>query len=337
MALLNNLSAAEYLDGIKSNNKVLLARAITIVESILPAHRNLAEEILTLCFPYAGNAIRVGITGVPGVGKSKFIERLGNEIMHEGKKIAVLAIDPSSQKSRGSILGDKTRMEKLSVNPNAFIRPTPAGITTGGVAAKTREVMVLLEAAGYEVIFIETVGVGQSEVEVQSMTDIFLLLLLAGAGDELQGIKRGIMEMADIIAINKADGDNTEKAERARMQVNSALQLFPENEAGWTIPVSTCSAATGKGIKEIWHSIQEYITHCKGNSFFIRKRQHQTTQWFSSALHLELVRILSNRQIHSEVQKELELQVAKGKVVPSVAARRLAEVLTGGTNKDQSE
>lgn len=335
MASIKQFTAEELIKGIIANDKVILARAITIIESTLPAHRNVADDILSGCLPYSGNSIRIGITGVPGVGKSTFIEKLGNEIIYDGKKIAVLAIDPSSQISKGSILGDKTRMEKLSVHPDVFIRPSPAGTTTGGVAAKTREVIVLLEAAGYEVIFIETVGVGQSEVEVHNMTDVFLLLLLAGAGDELQGMKRGIMEMADIVAINKADGDNAERAGRARMEVKRALHLFSENESGWVVPVSTCSAIDGHGVKEIWSSILDFIAQSKSNQYFFKKRKNQLVQWFTNALHTELVSALLNRQINSSIQTDIEAEVSSGKIIPSIAARRLAEILIKEPGKNQ--
>jgi LAO/AO transport system kinase len=237
------LPVTDYVNGILKGDITLLSKAVTLVESASTKHQQLAQEIITLCLPHSGKSIRVGITGVPGVGKSTFIEALGSYITKRGGKLAVLAIDPSSERTRGSILGDKTRMEELSVDKNAYIRPSPSAGSLGGVARKTRETIILCEAAGFDHIFIETVGVGQSETAVHSMTDFFLLLMLAGAGDELQGIKRGIMEMADIIAINKADGNNIEKAQMAKVQYNNAIHLFPKKDSEWDPKVLTCSAS----------------------------------------------------------------------------------------------
>src|SRR5512133_2068971 len=241
-------SADEFVSGILSGDRTILSQAITLVESSLPQHYETAQVIIEKCLPFSSKSIRIGITGVPGAGKSTFIESFGLHITREGRKLAVLTIDPSSEQTKGSILGDKTRMEQLSVHPNAYIRPSPSAGTLGGVARKTRETIILCEAAGFDTILVETVGVGQSETAVHSMVDIFLLLMLAGAGDELQGIKRGIMEMADIIAITKADGPNIIKAEGARTSFQNSLQLFPKSESGWEPCVLTCSAIENKGI-----------------------------------------------------------------------------------------
>ncbi|MDP4290279.1 MAG: methylmalonyl Co-A mutase-associated GTPase MeaB, partial [Bacteroidota bacterium] len=255
------LSVDEYVDGILKGNRIILSQAITLVESSLHAHKILAQQIIERCLPYSGNSFRIGITGVPGVGKSTFIEAFGTYLTSMGHKLAVLAIDPSSSRSRGSILGDKTRMEDLSIDPNAFIRPSPSAGSLGGVARKTRESIILCEAAGFDIIFIETVGVGQSETAVHSMVDFFLLLMLAGAGDELQGIKRGIMEMADAIVINKADGDNLLKAQTAKVEYQNALHLFPTAESGWNPEVETMSARKKEGMDRVWDIIQRYREH----------------------------------------------------------------------------
>ena len=273
------LAAEDYINGILEGERSLLSRAITIIESSLPGHQKLAREIIRGCLPHAGNSVRIGITGVPGVGKSSFIEALGKRITSSGKRLAVLAIDPSSERSGGSILGDKTRMEELSSDPNAFIRPSPSGGTLGGVARKTRESILLCEAAGFEVVFIETVGVGQSETVVHSMVDFFLLLMLAGAGDELQGIKRGIMEMADLVAITKADGSNLEKAERARAEFINALHLFPPADSGWVPRVMTCSALEATGMDEIWDTVGEFTKLTRSNGYFGRNRSRQARHW----------------------------------------------------------
>ncbi len=273
------LESGDYIQGILSGDRSLLSQAITIIESSLPGHQELAREIIRECLPRAGNSVRIGITGVPGVGKSSFIEALGTRITSSGKRLAVLAIDPSSERSGGSILGDKTRMEDLSSDPNAFIRPSPSGGSLGGVARKTRETIILCEACGFDVIFIETVGVGQSETTVHSMVDFFLLLMLAGAGDELQGIKRGIMEMADLIAITKADGSNRERAGQAVTEYTNALHLFPAADSGWVPRVLTCSALEGGGLGEIWDAVGEYIQFTRENGFFERNRSQQARYW----------------------------------------------------------
>src|SRR5512133_3488660 len=250
-------SEDEFVSGILSGNRTILSQAITLVESSLPQHYETAQVIVEKCLPYSSKSIRIGITGVPGAGKSTFIETFGLHITREGRKLAVLTIDPSSEQTKGSILGDKTRMEQLSVHPHAFIRPSPTTGALGGVARKTRETIILCEAAGFDTILVETVGVGQSETSVHSMVDFFLLLMLAGAGDELQGIKRGIMEMADMIAITKADGENIERAERAMSEYANALHLFPPPPSGWTPRVTTCSSRSGRGIPNIWDIVLE--------------------------------------------------------------------------------
>ena len=283
------LAVQEYVDGILAGNRTILSQAITLVESSLPTHAKQAQEIIEKCLPYSGKSLRIGITGVPGVGKSTFIEAIGMFLITHGKKISVLAIDPSSERSKGSILGDKTRMEQLSVEPNAFIRPSPSAGSLGGVARKTRETIILCEAAGFDTIFIETVGVGQSETAVHSMVDFFLLLMLAGAGDELQGIKRGIMEMADAIAITKADGNNTQKAELAAIQYSNALHLFPKSTSNWSPKVTLCSAVKGTGIDVIWQTILDYINLTQENQYFYHRRREQAKYWMyetiNEALH----------------------------------------------------
>lgn len=283
-----SLSIQEYKEGILAKDIAILARAITLSESSLPEHQQTAQEIIKSVLPNTGHSIRVGITGVPGVGKSTFIESFGQLLIEKGHRVAVLAVDPSSTLSKGSILGDKTRMEKLSANKKAFIRPSPSGGSLGGVTRKTRESILLCEAAGFDWILIETVGVGQSETEVQQISDFFLLLMLAGAGDELQGIKRGIMEMADGIAITKADGSNTEKAKGARAEYAKAIHLFPPTESGWIPEVKTCSAIENKGVAEIYAMIEKFMLHGKANGFLNKKRQLQDLSWFEKLVEEKL-------------------------------------------------
>ena len=269
----------DYVEGILKGNTTLLSQAVTLVESTLPEHQTIAQEVIEKCLPYAGRSMRIGISGVPGAGKSTSIDAFGLHVLERGGKLAVLAIDPSSERSKGSILGDKTRMEKLSVHPDSFIRPSPSAGSLGGVARKTRETIILCEAAGFDKIFVETVGVGQSETAVHSMVDFFLLIQLAGTGDELQGIKRGIMEMADGIVINKADGSNIEKAKLAAAHFRNALHLFPAPESGWTPRVLTYSGFYGLGIKEIWDMVYEYIDFVKANGYFQYRRNEQAFQY----------------------------------------------------------
>ena len=270
------LTAADYVEGILKGNVTILGQAVTLVESTVPEHQAIAQEVIEKCLPYSGNSVRVGISGVPGAGKSTSIDEFGIHVLKEkGGKLAVLAIDPSSERSKGSILGDKTRMEKLSVHPDSFIRPSPSAGSLGGVARKTRETIILCEAAGCDKIFVETVGVGQSETACHSMVDFFLLIQLAGTGDELQGIKRGIMEMADGIVINKCDGDNVERCQLAATKFRNALHLFPMPESGWTPQVLTYSGFYAYGIKEVWDMIYQYIDFVKANGYFDHRRAEQ--------------------------------------------------------------
>ncbi|MDR2814788.1 MAG: methylmalonyl Co-A mutase-associated GTPase MeaB [Prevotellaceae bacterium] len=317
------LSVDDYVEGIVSGSRMILGRAITMVESLLPAHRELAQEIVERCLPHSGRSVRVGITGVPGAGKSTFIEAIGSYLTGLGNKLAVLAIDPSSERSGGSILGDKTRMETLAGDANAFIRPSPSAGSLGGVARKTRESILLCEAAGFNVVFVETVGVGQSETQVHSMVDCFLLLMLSGAGDELQGIKRGIMEMSDILAITKADGTNTDKATAARIQYQSALNLFPPHESGWKPTSLTCSAVDKTGLTEVWKNVLDYAALTKGNGYFDRKRREQTKFWMYEAINEALHdRFYNNPQVKTMLP-ELEQKVLEGEISSFAAAREL--------------
>ena len=316
-------SVTKLVEGITKGDITALSRAITLVESTNPDHNKKANEVITECLPYANKSVRIGITGVPGVGKSTFIEAFGVHLTHLGKKIAVLAVDPSSTLSKGSILGDKTRMEDLVKNQNAFIRPSPSGNSLGGVARKTRETIILCEAAGFDTIMIETVGVGQSETAVHSMVDFFLLLKLAGAGDELQGIKRGIIEMADAIIINKADGDNLKAAKSARVEFNRALHLYPEKDSGWSPKVSLCSALKQTGITEVWDLITAYLNTTKANNYFEKNRNNQNKFWLLQTIEERLKSNFYNSpKIKSELQKQLDL-VEAGKTTPFVAAEYL--------------
>jgi LAO/AO transport system kinase len=322
-------SASEFVEGILKGNISLLSQAVTLVESSLPNHQTIAQEVIEKCLPYAGKSIRVGITGVPGAGKSTFIEALGMNLVRKEHKLAVLAIDPSSERSKGSILGDKTRMEELSVDKNAFIRPSPSAGSLGGVARKTRESIILCEAAGFNTIFVETVGVGQSEIAVHSMVDFFLLIQLAGAGDELQGIKRGIMEMADGIAINKCDGTNIDKARVAKNQYQNALHLFPPHESGWSPEVITCSSIELNGIPEIWDMIERYIGFVKANRFFYIKRNSQSKYWMYETINEKLK---NNFYQNSEIQNlliENEKSVLSNEISSFVAAKNLLDKYFG--------
>jgi len=316
----NRLSLSEYVDGVLDGNRVILSRAITLVESTLATDQELAEQVVNSIMAHTGNSIRIGITGVPGVGKSTFIESFGIEVVEKGHKLAVLAVDPSSQRTKGSILGDKTRMETLASDPRAFIRPTPAGSTLGGVSAKTREAMLLCEAAGYDVIFIETVGVGQSEITVKGMVDFFLLLMLAGAGDELQGIKKGIIEIADAIAITKADGDNQKNAKKAKREYSNALHLFPMNDSGWTPLVKVCSALDGTGLDEIWQMINSYKEQMTLNGFFNAKRAEQRINWLHEHIGFLLEnRFYNNTSIQNKLSEQLPEVRSGGRSSISVA------------------
>ncbi len=321
------LTAEDYFNGIRENNRIVLSQAITLIESSLPEHQILAREIIEQCLPFAGKSIRIGITGVPGVGKSTFIESIGKLVTGQGSKLAVLAIDPSSSRSKGSILGDKTRMEELSTDPNAFIRPSPSAGSLGGVARKTRESIILCESAGFDVIFIETVGVGQSEVAVHSMVDFFLLLMLAGAGDELQGIKRGIMEMADAIAITKADGANKKNAEQAKRECQNALHLYPAASSGWSPRVLTCSAHTNKGIPEVLNTILEYCDFTRENGYFRKKRREQAKYWMYETIDERVKYDFYNHNKIKNILPTYEENVLNGKTSPFSAANDLLDAL----------
>ncbi|WP_040281130.1 methylmalonyl Co-A mutase-associated GTPase MeaB [Psychroserpens damuponensis] len=308
---------------ILKGNITALSRAITLVESSNPKHLQQANDVIKLCLPHANKSVRIGITGVPGVGKSTFIEAFGLHLTSIGKKVAVLAVDPSSSLSKGSILGDKTRMEDLVKNNNAFIRPSPSGTSLGGVARKTRESIILCEAAGFDTIVIETVGVGQSETAVHSMVDFFLLLKIAGAGDELQGIKRGIIEMADAIAINKADGENLKAAKLAKVEFNRALHLYPQKASKWQPKVSLCSALHREGIDKLWTLISEYITHTTANHYFETHRTEQNKFWLLQTIEDRLKSDFFNQaEIKLALNEQLEL-IEDGKTTPFVAAEYL--------------
>jgi LAO/AO transport system kinase len=318
-------SADEFVTGILSGNRTILSQAITLVESSLPEHYETAQSIIEKCLPFSSRSIRIGITGVPGAGKSTFIETFGLHITGSGHKLAVLTVDPSSERTKGSILGDKTRMEQLSIHPEAFIRPSPTTGTLGGVARKTRETIILCEAAGFDTILVETVGVGQSETAVHSMVDFFLLLMLAGAGDELQGIKRGIMEMADLIAITKADGANKVITENARISFQNALHLFPKKSSGWLPQVQTCSALTNTGIEELWEIIMKYFTFTRDSGYFDTFRKEQEV----IRMHNTIIEYLnSSFYNHKDVKMlvpEIERQLYEGTITSYKAAIKLLD------------
>ena len=318
------LSAPEYAAGIRAGSRTALGRAITLVESTLPTDQALARQVLQLVLPDTGRSLRVGITGVPGVGKSTFIEALGRHLVEEkGLKLAVLAVDPSSQRGGGSILGDKTRMPWLAAQPAAFIRPSPAGRSLGGVARATREALLLCEAAGHDVIIVETVGVGQSETTVHGLVDFFLLLMLAGAGDELQGVKRGIMEMADALCITKADRGNEQAARRAKVDYQSALHLFPAAPSGQAVPVLLTSAVAGTGIAAVWQTIETYAAATRASGYFAQRRQQQQLQW----LHQSVAQALESRFYADAAVRErlpgVQAAVAAGTLTPWAAAEAL--------------
>lgn len=316
-------SAATFVSKILEGDVTFLSRAITLVESTNTKHQQKANQILEQCLPHSNNSIRIGITGVPGVGKSTFIEAFGKHLTSLGKKVAVLAVDPSSSINKGSILGDKTRMEELVTDTNAFIRPSPSGTSLGGVAKKTKESILLCEAAGFDTIIIETVGVGQSETVVHSMVDFFLLLKLAGAGDELQGIKRGIIEMADAIVINKADGDNTKATKIAKVEFTRALHLYPPKENGWTPKVLAASALHNKGIDQIHEMIESYFQLTKSNGFFDKRRNDQNKQWLYSTIENRLKdHFFNNDQIREALKEEIE-NLDKGASTPFHSAEKL--------------
>lgn len=313
-------SIEQLIKDLVNSDKTALSRAITLVESSAPKHQQQAKKIIEACLPQINKSIRIGITGVPGVGKSTFIEQFGKLLVTQNKKVAVLAVDPSSSLSKGSILGDKTRMEDLVKEPNVFIRPSASGSSLGGVARKTRETIILCEAAGFDTIIIETVGVGQSETAVHSMTDFFLLLKLAGAGDELQGIKRGIMEMADAIVINKADGENLKAAKLAKSEFNRALHLYPPKDSGWTPQTVTCSATKNEGIDDIWSIISDYISETSESGYFQQKRKEQNKFWLIQTIEQRLKSdFFGNPSVAKELENQLKL-LDDGKTTPFEAA-----------------
>ena len=326
-------SVDEYTDGILSGNITMLGQAVTLIESALPEHHEIAQKVIEKCLPYAGKSIRLGITGVPGAGKSTFIEALGMHLVRKGNKLAVLAIDPSSERSKGSILGDKTRMEELSTAENAFIRPSPSAGSLGGVARKTRESIVLCEAAGFDTIFVETVGVGQSETAVHSMVDFFLLIQLTGTGDELQGIKRGIMEMADGIAINKCDGNNIEKAQVAKTLYRNALHLFPAHEAGWSPEVITCSSVEKNSISEVWDMVEKYISFTEKNGYLLQKRNTQSKYWMYESINEKLKSHFYSNPNIEQLLIENEQKVLNNEISSFVAAKNMLDIYFNNTSE----
>jgi LAO/AO transport system kinase len=332
---LQSISAAQYVESIQKGDRSVLAQAITLIESSRPADRQLAEQIIEKCLTASENSIRVGITGIPGAGKSNLIEALGKYLISErGEKVAVLAIDPSSQLSGGSILGDKTRMKFLASSDMAFIRPTPSRGTHGGVAQHTREVIQLCEAAGYQNILVETVGVGQSEAAVREMVDFFLLVTLAGAGDELQGIKRGVMELADAVAINKADGDNIRAAERARTEAESALHFLASSPSGWVPRAMACSAKTGGGVANLWFCVLEFAASTKANGWFEQKRREQARRSMREKLELGLMQLFRSNPTVQKRLTELEEQMFAGQIVADAAVRDLLAFFTSKARED---
>ncbi len=317
------LSPSAYVEGVRKGDRSVLSRAITLMESRRPEDRKLAEEVLNALLPETGGAHRIGITGAPGVGKSTLIDRLGSHLIEQGHRLAVLAVDPSSVRSGGSILGDKTRMVRLAGSPAAYVRPSPSGGTLGGVARATREAILLCEAAGFDIIFVETVGVGQSEVMVAEMVDLFLLLLLPGAGDELQGIKKGVLELADVIAVTKADGDNLPRAREAARQIRSALRILEPPSPHWRPPVLLTSARTGAGLQELWQAIERHHATCRRTSAFRRRRRNQQVRWFHALLDARLEELLQEQPGVAELLPELEQAVADGRMTPTTAVERL--------------
>jgi len=331
------LSPDAYVEGVLSGDRMVLSRAITLIESTRDRDRRLAREVLNRLLPEAGGSVRVGITGVPGAGKSTFIETLGMRLIDNDGRLAVLAIDPSSERTHGSILGDKTRMARLAQDEHVYIRPSPTSGSLGGVARKTRETIMLCEAAGYDTIFVETVGVGQSEITVHSMVDVFLLLGIAGAGDELQGIKRGIVEMADVIAINKADGENVRPAERARRQYENALDLFPPTESGWVPPVLTCSAETGAGIDEVWQAVQQYVREARSSGYFETQRRRQARYWMRQTIEYRLMEdFFAHDRVRSQID-DIEQRVLEGRLSSFAAADQLLDAYLEARRKKEND
>lgn len=320
------LTVDQYVEGVLAGDRMIIGRAITLVESNSPAHLQEGQEMLSRLLPHTEKSIRVGVTGYPGAGKSTFIEALGNHLCDRGHQVAVLAVDPSSSISRGSILGDKTRMAKLSQRETAFIRPSPSGGLLGGVARKSRETMLVCEAAGYDVILVETVGVGQSETLVRSMVDFFLLIMIAGAGDELQGIKRGIMELTDAVCINKADGDNKPKALAARSEFNRVLHYLQPATEGWETKAHACSSLTGEGISELWEIIQSFKSNTTASGVFANRRRSQTVDWVRTMVDEQIRQNFWNHPRVRQAAPDLEKAVAAGELPPTLAADRLLKI-----------
>ena len=319
------LSVNDYVKGVLEGNRTILGRAITLVESNSPVHMEQAQEMIKQLLPHTGNSMRVGVTGVPGAGKSTFIDALGSHLCGNGHRVAVLAVDPSSTITRGSILGDKTRMENLSRHPNAFIRPSPSGGILGGVTRKSRETILVCEAAGYDVILVETVGVGQSETAIRSMVDFFLLILIAGAGDELQGIKRGIVELTDSVLFNKADGDNRVKAEAAKVEFNRILHYLQPATRGWKTEAYTCSALSGEGITKIWSIVERFFDVTKKNGIYDQRRRSQSLDWIYSMIREYLSTRFFNNPVVKKEMAVIEKAVGEGELTPTVAVKKLVE------------
>ena len=323
----HEMSVDEMVEGIVKGDVTILSQAVTLVESVNPNHQKKAQEVIDKCLPYSGNSVRIGISGVPGAGKSTSIDEFGIHVLDRfGGKLAVLAIDPSSERSKGSILGDKTRMEKLSVRKESFIRPSPSAGSLGGVARKTRETIILCEAAGYDKIFVETVGVGQSETACHSMVDLFLLIQLAGTGDELQGIKRGIMEIADGIVINKCDGNNVDKCHLAATNFRNALHFFPAPDSGWMPKVLCYSGFYGTGVKEVWDMVYEYIDFVKGNGYFDYRRNEQNKYWMYETINESLRNNFYNNELIQKSLQEYEQRVLRGEKTSFAAAHDLLDI-----------
>ena len=317
------MQTQDYIDGVLAKNRRIVAKTITLIESSLPSHQEMAKAIVDALLPHTGKAVRIGITGVPGVGKSTYIESFGLQLVKQSHRVAVLAVDPSSSKSGGSIMGDKTRMERLSLEQQAFIRPSPSGGTLGGVTRRTRETMIVCEAAGFDIIIVETVGVGQSETTVASMVDFFLVLMLAGAGDELQGIKKGVLELADAIAINKADGNNIEHAKKAKIEYEKALNLLTPSSKIWSPPVLTCSAVTLEGIDEIWQTILDHRKKLESSGELADKRREQALDWMWALVEEGLRdRFYRNPDIEKSLPQIIKA-IEKGKTAPTIAAYTL--------------
>ncbi len=322
------LSLQEYIDGVRNGDRVILGKALTLVESSHLRHQSLAQDLLTKLLPHTGNAARIGITGMPGVGKSTFIETLGSMLTGRGLRVAVLAVDPSSDLTGGSILGDKTRMARLSVDDNAFIRSSPSAGTLGGVARKTRETMLICEAADFDVILVETIGVGQSETVVANMTDFFLALILPGAGDELQGIKRGLIELADLIVVNQADGEKETIAKHTAEEYRHALQYIHAREADWQVPVVTCSALKNIGISELWDLVIKREEQLKSSGQLIEKRQRQMLHWMNSLIDDRVRQLVRSHPEIVQIRQQVEKDVLAGSLPPASGADRIVEALT---------